>query len=163
GTRGVHLLNARNINTPISGIYPYRDPSVRLLTESAGLSRLNQLVANVSMNQKRATLFGYYALSYGSGNNESLPAHPSNLRAEWGRSSYGDIRHRGVAGASIPLPLGFSANPFLVLNSGFPYNITTGLDPNNTGFPVGRPSLIANCFEARCFDANPAPGVATIP
>src|SRR5262249_40053395 len=52
GTRGVHLLNSRNINTPIANVYPYGDRSLRLLTESAGLSRLNQLVANISMNRK---------------------------------------------------------------------------------------------------------------
>ena len=30
---------------------------------------------------------------------------------------------------------------FLLANSGQPYNITTGLDPNNTGYPAARPAL----------------------
>jgi hypothetical protein len=31
---------------------------------------------------------------------------------------------------------------FLVANSGPPYNITTGLDPQLTGFATARPSLL---------------------
>ena len=39
-SRGVHLLNLRNTNAPIQGNYPAGDSSIRLLTESAGASRL---------------------------------------------------------------------------------------------------------------------------
>ena len=41
-SRGVHLLDVRNINTPIGGVYPLGDRSIHLLTESAGVSRQNQ-------------------------------------------------------------------------------------------------------------------------
>jgi len=34
-----------------------------------------------------------------------------------------------------------SVAPFLVANSGYPYNITTGLDPLLTGFPSARPAF----------------------
>ncbi len=93
--------------------------------------------------------------------NEGLPADPYNLRAEWGPSSYGDVRHRGVITASAPLPWrNLSASPlFLVVNSGPPYNITTGLDPNHTGTATARPGLVAGpCQGAGCFNLNPAPG-----
>ena len=103
-SRGVHLLNLRNTNTPIDGSYPAGDRSIRLLTESAGLSTLNQLVAGANVNYKKVYLFGSYTLSYGMANNEGLPADPYNLHAEWGPSSYGDVRHRAVAGATVPLP-----------------------------------------------------------
>jgi hypothetical protein len=33
-------------------------------------------------------------------------------------------------------------SPFLAANSGTPYNITTGLDPNLTGYPAERPATI---------------------
>ncbi len=52
-SRGVHLLNQRNTNAPIDGAYPAGGQSIRLLTESAGLSRLNQLVAGASVNYKK--------------------------------------------------------------------------------------------------------------
>lgn len=141
-TRGLHLPNARNINTPIAGAWPFGDRSIRLLTEDAGRSRQRQMVVNANVNRKHVTMFGYYALSYGRDNNEGLPADPYNLRAEWGASTYGDVRHRAVWGATLPLPVHFSLSPFVVLNSGVPYNITTGLDPLGTGFPEARPALL---------------------
>ncbi len=149
GSRGVHLPNARNVNTPIASAYPFGDPSIRLLTESAGLSRQNQLVAQTNVNAKSVTLFSTYTLSYGSDNNEGLPANPYNLRAEWGPSSYGAIRHRLVAGGSITAPAAFSVSPFFVVNSGVPYNITTGLDPSDTGSPSARPALLPGIAPSR--------------
>jgi hypothetical protein len=175
GSRGVHLLNFRNVNAPVGGLYPFGDPSVRLLTESAGLASRNQLVANANVNYKRLFLFGYYSLSYGRDNNEGIPADPYNLRAEWGPSTYGDMRHRMAAGATIPVPWRFSISPFLVANSGVPYNITTGLDPYNTGYPEARPALLAGVAGSGCqgsglvyasgfgcFDLKPAQGTPTI-
>ena len=163
-SRGVHLPNARNINTPVNDVYPLGDRSIRLLTESAGSSRQNQLIITPNVSYRRFSLFGFYSLSYGEDNNESLPADPYNLRAEWGPSTYGDVRHRLVAMSSIPLPGRISLMPFFAANSGVPYNITTGLDPGLTGFPAARPALIgdASCREKSCFDANPIPGTPTL-
>jgi hypothetical protein len=184
GSRGVHLLNARNINAPVDGVYPLEYPSggreIRLLTESAGLSRLNQLIASANINRKKLFLFGYYALSYGMDNNEGLPADPHQPGAEWGPSTYGDVRHRAVLGGTVALPGKVSLSPFLAANSGVPYNITTGLDPGLTGYPAARPSLVpihgvpgadaAACSGAGlvyaaqfgCFNLNPAAGTPVI-
>jgi hypothetical protein len=65
-------------------------------------------------------------------------------------------------------------SPFPVVNSGMPYDITTGLDPEDTGFPAARPALLAGvgagaCKGADlvyaaafgCFDLLP-PGIAVI-
>lgn len=138
-SRGAHLLNARNVNTPIAGAYPFVDRSLRLLTESAGSSRSQQVVANVNATRAKATLFGYYALSWGRDNNEGLPANPYDLRAEWGPSSYSDVRHRVVMGGGVPLLAGVTVSPFVAINSGVPYNVTTGFDPLLTGYPSARP------------------------
>jgi hypothetical protein len=138
-SRGVHLLNERNVNTPVAGLYPYGDRSLRVLTESAGLSRIQQLVANANVARGRNTLFGYYALSWGRDNNEGLPANPYDLAAEWGPSSYADVRHRLAFGGSTRLPAGVTVSPFAAFNSGVPYNLTTGLDPLQTGYPTARP------------------------
>jgi hypothetical protein len=170
-TRGAHLLDSRNINTPTAGLYPFGDASLRLLTESAGLSRVHQLVVNVNANYKKLVLFGYYALSYAQDDNEGPPADPYNLRAEWGPSSWGDIRHRVAFGGSVPLKWKITMNPFLAANSGQPYNITTGLDPLSTGFPTARPALVnGSCSGSNlmyapgfgCFNLTPAVGTATI-
>ncbi len=165
-SRGVHLLNSRNINTPLNGSYPFSDRSIRLLTESSGLSWQRQLVANATVQWRGLFLFGFYALSYGEDDNEGLPADPYNLRAEWGPSSYGDVRHKGAVGATVPLPGKWSISPFLVANSGMPYNITTGLDPELTGSPSERPALVAGappgCRVFDCFQLDPPPGAPVI-
>jgi len=175
GSRGVHLLDLRNTNAPIQGVYPSGDRSVRLLTESGGLSSLNQLMAGANVNYRKVYLFGTYTLSYGMANNEGLPADPYNLRAEWGPSSYGDIRHRAAGGATVPLPGKFAISLFLLANSGQPYNITTGLDPFNTGYPSARPALLAGVAAPACdapswkyaagfgcFNLDPAPGAPIV-
>ena len=174
-SRGVHLLRERNINDPVDGVYPYGDSEIRLLNETTGFSRTNQLMVSPSINYKKLFLFGFYSLSYGKDDNEGLPANPYDLRAEWAPSTYADVRHRFVMGTSIPLPLQWSISPFIVLQSGTPYNITTGLDPNDDGIFTARPELLtgvtaANCSGANlvytasfgCFNVNPPAGAATI-
>jgi hypothetical protein len=136
---------------------------------------VNQVVVNTNVSYKKLYLFGYYALSYAKDNNEGLPADPYNLRAEWGPSSWGDVRHRASFGATIPLAWKVALNPFFFANSGQPYNITTGLDPNNTGSPAARPALLtgvaaSSCSGANlmyaagfgCFDLKPAAGAPAI-
>jgi len=171
-SRGVHLLNARNINAPIGGGYPLGDRSIRLLTESVGFSRLNSVTVSTNATWRKMTLFGFYALSYGKDDNEGIPADPYHVRAEWGPSSYADVRQRIASGATIPMPWKVSASTFFVVNSGIPYNITTGLDPYLTGYATQRPALVpgAPCQGTGvvyagaygCFNVNPGPGSAAI-
>ena len=174
-SRGVHLLRSRDINDPIDGVYPFGDSEIRFLNETTGFSRTNQLMVSPNINYKKLFLFGFYSLSYGKDDNEGQPANPYDLRAEWGPSSYADIRHRFVMGTSIPLPKQFSISPFIVLQSGAPYDITTGLDPNDDGIFAARPELLAgvsagDCTGANlvytrqfgCFNVDPAAGAPTI-
>jgi hypothetical protein len=170
-TRGVHLLNSRNINVPDDSLYPFGDAGPRILTESAGFSRTHQLFFSPNVNYKKLFLFGFYVYSHGNDDNEGEPANPNNLKAEWGPSTLADVRNRFVMGTSIPLPLKISVSPFIVASSGTPYDITTGQDTNLDGFASERPSLdksvsAANCagtsliYESGfgCFNLNPTPG-----
>jgi len=172
GSRGEHILRSRNINTPINGSYPYGDTQLRQLTESTGMSRSNMLLVSPTFNYKKIFLFGFYALGYGKSDAEGQPQDPYNLRAEWGPSSFSDVRHRFVMGTSIPLPWKISISPFMMLSSGSPYNISTGRDPLSTGSPTQRPALVgltaSQCTgvnyvysgEFGCFNLNPAAGTA---
>jgi hypothetical protein len=171
--RGVHLTRTLNINTPLDGVFPFGDSTLRELTESNGFSRTNQLILSPNVSYKKFFLFGFYALSYGMDDNEGAPANPYNLRAEWGPSTYADVRNRAVIGTSLPLPWQISISPFLIMSSGTPYNITTGIDTLDEGVAAERPSLNANATAASCtgtnykyeagygcFNLNPAPGTA---
>ncbi|HEY3441063.1 MAG TPA: carboxypeptidase regulatory-like domain-containing protein [Paludibaculum sp.] len=172
-SRGVHLQRSRNINAPIDGVYPYGDKQLRLLTETTGFSRSNQLIFSPNVNYKKMFLFGFYGISHGRSDAEGTAADPYNLRAEWGPSSFGDVRHRAVIGTNLPLLWKVSLSPFLMFNSGNPYNITTGRDTNGDGFTAERPSLVADATSGTCtggnfvyapgmgcFNLNPAAGTA---
>ncbi len=174
-TRGVHLERARNINAPINGLYPDGDQAIRVLAEDSGFSRSRMLMVSPYVNYKKLFVFGFYTLSYGQDDNEGQPANPYNLRAEWGPSSFTDVRQRMVVGTGLPLLFGFTISPFLIFNSGSPYDITTGVDTLGTGFTTERPALISGATAATCtgtglvykaafgcFNLNPAPGAATI-
>ena len=153
-SRGVHLSNTLNINAPVDGVYPFGDAGIRLLTESSGESRTHQLFISPNLSYKKMFLFGFYVYSHGKDNNEGEPADPNNLKAEWGPSSFADVRHRFVMGTSIPLPLKVSMSPFIVANSGSPYNISTGQDTNGDGFATERPSLETGVSAASCVGQN---------
>ncbi|SPE33247.1 Cna B domain protein [Candidatus Sulfopaludibacter sp. SbA6] len=173
--RGVHLLRTRDINAPIDGLYPFGDPQLRMLTETSGFSRTSMLTVSPSVNYKKLFLFGYYGLSYGKSDAEGQPADPYNLRAEWGPSTFADVRHRLVVGTSLPLPLKFSISPFILMSSGAPYNIITGRDTIGDGIIAQRPALMTGVGASACngsnliyepafgcFNVNPAPGTSTI-
>ena len=174
-SRGVHLERSVNINAPVNGVYPYVNSDIRLLTETVGFSRSNMLMVSPNVNFGKIFLFGFYGLSYGMDDNEGAPANPYDLRAEWGPSSFADIRHRLLLGSSLPLPLQFTISPFFLVQSGAPYNITTGIDSNDTGFAAERPELMTGLSASSCtggallyatgfgcFNLQPAAGAPTI-
>ena len=171
-SRGEHLQVNRDINAPLDGVFPYGDSAPRFLTESTGISRSNQLIISPNFNYKKMFLFGFYGLSYGMDDNEGQPANPYNLRAEWGPSTFADVRHRFILGTNIPLPWKVSVSPFIMFNSGTPFDITIGRDLNGDSIASERPSLVAlpasQCSGGAltyaegygCFNLNPAPGTS---
>jgi hypothetical protein len=185
--RTLHVLRSRNINAPLLNAAgrPLIDSSggvVRPLAtsgnvfqfESSGVFNQHQLVVNVNNRFSRAlTLFATYTLNRARSDAEGAGSFPSNqydLSGEYGRSSQ-DIRHRLFLGGSVnALPWGLRLNPFVVLNSGHPFNITVGRDLNGdtlfTERPafatdLTRPSVRVTPFGA--FDLDPQPGQTIIP
>jgi uncharacterized membrane protein YgcG len=105
---------------------------------SVGLFRQNQLIANFNIRAgTKLSLFGYYALNYahsdpiGSSSNgafsNSFPTDQYNVHLDYGRASFA-IRNRIFTGGTIGLPRGFRLSPFMIFNSGAPYNVTVGQD-----------------------------------
>ncbi len=174
GTRGVHLQRSLNINVPTNGAYPYGTADPTFLTETVGLSRSNQLVISPNVSFKGMTVFGFYGLSHGMTDAEGQPANPYDLHAEWGPSTFADVRQRAVIGAMLPALWKVSISPFFMASSGTPYDITIGRDLNHDTIAAERPALLAlssgNCVGDNllwqsgygCFDMNPAIGSTTI-
>jgi len=135
--RGVHQFLSLVTNAPLPGTpgYPYPAGSLPSQTifqySSDGLFRQNQLIANFNIRAgTKLSLFGFYSLNYADSDASGASNFPSDqydLGADYGRASF-DTRHRLFLGGTIAMPRGFRLSPFMVLNSGSPYNVTVGQD-----------------------------------
>jgi hypothetical protein len=155
-SRGVHELLTDNVNAPLPGTYVIGVPTSGVRPngifeniyqyESPGLFRQNQLITNVNIRMgARLSLSGYYALNYARSDTAgptSFPSDPYHIGADYGRASF-DVRNRLFFGGSISLPRGFRLNPFMVFNSGTPFNVTTPLDLNGDSIFNDRPALVS--------------------
>src|SRR6185312_13104677 len=141
-SRGVHQFLSENINAPLPGTFDPADPTsgTRPLGASAGnvyqyvsegMFKQNQIIANVRYSLgAKLSLFGFYVLNYANADTGSASSFPSNqydLAQDYGRSAF-DVRHRAFIGGSITLPARFNLFPFIVINSGMPFNVTVGQD-----------------------------------
>jgi hypothetical protein len=162
-TRGVHQLLTRDINAPLPTVFdaqgvaegprPYGAAAGDIYQyEGSGSFRQNQVI--VSSNAKvgrRVSVFGYYVYGRAYSNTDgpnSMPANPYDLHSEWGRAAY-DNRHRGFISATTTLPWKVRMAPFIFMQSGRPYNLTSGVDTNNDGNPADdRPAFAQNLARA---------------
>ncbi len=133
-SRGVHQLlsivaNAPDINYPYPIGPPPNPPIYQYQYASEGVFRQNQLIANFNIQAgARLSLHGYYSLNYANSDVSgagSFPSDQHNLSLDYGRASFA-IRNRVFMGGTISLPRGFRASPFMIFNSGTPYNVTVG-------------------------------------
>lgn len=161
-SRGEHAFYIDNINAPApwsptgtraqfsqygnDNIYQY---------DSGGIFRQNQIIANVRIMSRRLTLAGFYTLNYANSNvssggsasgffssgtstQASFLSNQFNPLADYGRASF-DVRHRAFLFGNVSLPYAISLSPFVIINSGDPYNLTTGQDINGDSIFNDRP------------------------
>ena len=151
--RGVHELLSLNANAPppgtpySSGPLPFPDSGPLYQYVSDGVFRQNQLIANFNIRAgAKLSLFGYYNLNYANSDTSGASGFPSNqydIGADYGRASF-DTRHRVFMGGTVGLPRGFRLSPFMIFNSGSPYNVTVGQDLSNNSLFNDRPALGSN-------------------
>jgi len=168
-SQGIHQLFAVNTNAGATGA----PPAFEYLSE--GVFKQNQLITQFNMRAgARLTLFSYYVLNYANADTSGATSYPSDpargITGDYGRASY-DVRNRLFFGGTIALPRGFRVSPFIVANSGAPFDITTGTDLNGDSIFNDRPAFAtSNTLPANFhhtpwgdFDSAPAPGQPTIP
>ena len=197
--RTLHVLRTRPLNAPLPGTFipgvptsgvrplncadfipPDINPSTRCNIfeyESSGRYNQNQFILNFNSRFTRnASMNAYYVLAKANSDADgvgSLPANPYDFSTEYGRAS-GDIRHRFVMTGNIRTYWGITLNPFVIVQSGRPFNITLGRDINGDTFNTERPSLAPagiNCDDRANFKCTPfgnfkltfAPGDVMIP
>ena len=197
--RTLHMLRTRPLNAPLpgtfipgvpnSGIRPlncadFIPPDINPSTvcnifgyESSGRYNQNQFIVNLNSRFNRnITMTAYYVLAKANSDTDgagTFPANPYDLTTEYGRTS-GDIRHRFVMTGNFRAPWGISLNPFIIVQSGRPFNITLGRDINGDTLNTERPALAppgADCSDRiniKCtpfgnFKLTLAPGDVMIP
>ena len=146
---------------------PIRRTRIFINTLPGGIFRQNQLIANVRVNTGgRISLFGFYVLNYANSNassggsaggffssgttsEASFISNQYDPLADYGRAAF-DVRHRIFLGGNFNLPYSFSLSPFVIINSGQPYNLTTGQDNNGDSIFNDRPWFAASNAHAVC-------------
>jgi hypothetical protein len=144
--RGSNLMRSRNINAPVDGVRP--NPAFGDITqfESSGESSSDRLTVGTRFrfamkNQQMAMLNVNYTFGHERNHADgatSLPSDSGNPDVDWGPSRQ-DIRHRLQVQAQAPILFGVRGNVNLNVNSGVPYNMTTGRDDNDDGVFNDRP------------------------
>jgi hypothetical protein len=164
-----HVIRARDINAPLPGSITAATPNgIRPNPafgdidqyESSGKYRQQQFIVGFSSRlNPNISLQGNYTLGFQRNDTDGggqFPVNSYDFTGEYGRGG-GDVRHRFTLVGNINAPklwkLSFS--PFIVANSGPPFNITTGQDTNLDRQYNERPTFAAlntycTSFPARC-------------
>ena len=160
-SRTNNVLRSRNINAPVCVLQtnclnaPRPDPTGGNIYQYESTGRIDQNRLNVNIRNnysQKFTLFANYSLGFSRGDTDgagSFPAYSYDLSDEFGRTS-SDIRHNFVIGGNFTMPWNVSVSPFIIANSGRPFNITRGLDLNGDALFLERPTfgqLAARCAE----------------
>jgi hypothetical protein len=131
---GVHQLVTRNANQAIGGTP--QDSSGGYLYEyyPEAVFKQNQIIASVNARvNKSLSLVGFYTLSYANGNGNSSASDAYDLDRDYGRAAF-VTRNSLFAMASYTGPWRIRFNPFMIAQSGRPFNITLATDPLNNLF-----------------------------
>lgn len=170
-SHGIHHLDTINANAPylptyqapLGNVYQYY---------SEGVYNQEQLFVNFHVNINRSlSTFGFYGLGFanadvnGTGSN---PSNSANLKQDYGRAGF-DVRNRLFLIGSYSAPHNLRFSPFIVAQSGNPFNITLSQDLNGDSFFNDRPSLAAagatgaNIIGTSYGTFNTAPGTGAAP
>jgi hypothetical protein len=139
--------------------------------QSGGIYNQNQLMLNYTVRAKKVSLFGFYTLGRADADTSGatyFSSNPFDPGADYGRATF-DVRNRFLLGGNYQAPFGISISPFLVADSGSPFNITVGQDLNGDNQFNDRPSyatasstdVVDTAYGN--FDVNPAADATRIP
>ena len=169
-SRGLHALRSLDINAPLpgTGVFPFGNSNPLFLMTSSGIYNQNQLAVNVNARVNREiSLTGAYNWNSAKSNTDGLgtfPANPYDYTGEYGPAS-NDIHHTVSLNGTIDTRWGIRLSPLLSIQSGAPFNITTGSDLYGTTLFNARPGIATNpnkpglaSTEYGLLDPNPTPG-----
>jgi hypothetical protein len=133
-TFGVHQTITRNANqaqdfNPAHNLGGFKN---EFFPEA--VFKQNQLIASVNTKiTKTLSLTGFYTLSYANGNNNGSAIDAYNLDKNYGRAGFVTRNSLFMMG-NYTGPWGIRFSPFMIAQSGRPFNITLPTDPLNNFF-----------------------------
>jgi hypothetical protein len=178
GTRGHRLAVMRDINAPApsaAGLsqtqrpYYAQYPDLQAINEleTIGRSTYNSMQASLIQNSwhglsGRLNYTLGHAMDNASEARNTLPMNSADLEADFGNAAF-DVRHIISAGFTYNLPAmggsqwgdGWQFNVISTIQSGPPFNITTGTDVSGTGDRQDRPNLVGDPFANLPASSNP--------
>ena len=179
-SRGVHQYLSDNVNAYIAstynaatgtGVRPNGINENVYQFQSGGVYNQNQLMLNYSVRAKKLSLFGFYMMNFAKADTSGatyFPSEQTNPGADYGRATF-DVRNRFLLGGNYQAPFGVSISPFLVENSGSPFNITIGQDLNGDNQYNDRPAFATAASTKTLqtaygdFDLDPAANTTRVP
>ncbi len=168
---GRHQFITRNANAPYSPTYDPTAPNIYQYYSEAEFQQ-NQVITNFNARfSPTLSIFGFYTLNFANSDTGGINTNPSNsenLKADYGRAAF-DVRNQMFLMASWSTRWGLRFNPFIVLASGKPFNITVGQDLNSDSFFNDRPAyaqpgdtdVVSTSYGT--FNLNPSVNQARIP
>ncbi|HEV8428734.1 MAG TPA: hypothetical protein VGQ41_12610, partial [Pyrinomonadaceae bacterium] len=172
-----------NINAPLggtfipgmpnSGVRPLgADAGNVLQYQSTGHSVSNTLSVNINGRLKKIQFWSGYNLNKSrstDGGQSGSPFDAYDFSNEFARGPFNSLSFM-YGGGSYTAPGGINFNLFMIANSGYPFNITTGRDTNGDTFFSERPAFATDRNEPGvivtplgAFDPTPSPGQTIIP
>lgn len=160
---GRHMLRSQEL----------KDPGTVYLMESSGVYLQNQFIVNVTTKFNPAvSLSASYTLNRAMSDTDGIgtfPANPYSFAGEYGPAAT-DIRQRVNVTGSINTRWNLRLSPLVNLQSGGPFDITTGSDPFGTNLFNARPGIATHANQPGVIqtvygllDPNPTPGEKLLP
>jgi hypothetical protein len=170
------MLRSRNVTAPDpGGVRPPGATGTVYEYESTGRLNQDQMILGVNTTPgggRRFSVFARYLLGWAKSDTDgagSFPSNPQDPGVDYGWAGI-DVRHRFILGGSVTLPWRVQLNPFVILSTGRPFNITTGRDNNGDTVFTDRPAFATDAAKPGVvstpwglLDPNPAPGQPSIP
>ena len=145
---------------------------LRFQAQSTARYNQNQLITSFNTRvNKKISLNGSYALNRARSDSDGIgtfPANPVTFAGEYGPAAT-DIRHRFNLAGTIVAPWEIRLNPLFTMESGSPFDITSGRDVYGTTLFNGRPGLVTDAARVGVIataygllDPNPLPGATLL-
>ncbi len=184
---GVHQMDTRDSNAYLPGTYQFGSATLKGVRPNTSLGivdeiypeavfKQNQFIMNVNARfSPNLSVSGFYTLNAANGDTGTA-SNSYNISQDYGRSSFARKNMVFLIG-NYTGPWGIGFNPFLIFQSGRPFNITTENDLTGDNFFNNRPSIAASASDCAagsavsqyaltsfgCLDTIPQAGETILP